>query len=140
MIDFRNSQQKRKPILVAFVANGRLVSNLLTGKNNEAMNCKVCSTNAQIVTTWNRSKSKQEKPNIFSVWRCENGHQFYTLSKREGVPSVRVIVIKSSSNSKPNPERMLKLLHIIDELITEINQVRKTSARRFNRPPKKARK
>jgi hypothetical protein len=103
------------------------------------MNCKVCSTNAQIVTTWNRSKSKQEKPNIFSVWRCENGHQFYTLSKREGLPSVRATVIRSSSDSKPNPDRMLKLLHVIDELISEIRRVRKTSARMFNRPPKKAR-
>ena len=48
------------------------------------MNCNICSTNAQTVTTWNDSPPKNGKPNIYSVWLCENGHHFYTVSKWQG--------------------------------------------------------
>ena len=47
----------------------------------EAMNCKICSANATTVSTWNGSQIEQGKPDVYSVWRCENGHHFYTLSK-----------------------------------------------------------
>jgi hypothetical protein len=49
------------------------------------MNCKVCSAEAQTVTTWKNSQSEPHKPDIYSVWRCENGHHFYTLSKWDGL-------------------------------------------------------
>jgi len=52
--------------------------------SNEAMNCKICSTNAQTVTTWDDSNPNHRKPDIYSVWRCENGHHFYTISKWDG--------------------------------------------------------
>jgi hypothetical protein len=48
------------------------------------MNCNICSTTAQTVTTWNDSQTKNGKPNVYSVWRCENGHHFFTLSKWQG--------------------------------------------------------
>jgi len=48
------------------------------------MNCKICSTDAQTVTTWRNSNPEHRKPDVYSVWRCGNGHHFYTLSKWEG--------------------------------------------------------
>jgi hypothetical protein len=44
------------------------------------MNCNICSTNAQTVTTWKDSQPQKSKPDIYSIWLCENGHHFYTLS------------------------------------------------------------
>jgi hypothetical protein len=43
------------------------------------MNCKVCSANAKTVTKWNGSQP--EDADIYSIWRCENGHHFYTRSQ-----------------------------------------------------------
>ena len=47
------------------------------------MNCTICSTIAQTVTTWNDAQPEHPKPDVYSVWRCEKGHHFYTVSKWE---------------------------------------------------------
>jgi hypothetical protein len=44
------------------------------------MNCNICSTTAQTVATWPGAQTEKGKPDIYSVWQCENGHYFYTLS------------------------------------------------------------
>ena len=48
------------------------------------MNCRICTTDAQTVTTWDDCNREHRKPDIYSVWKCENGHHFYTLSKWQG--------------------------------------------------------
>jgi hypothetical protein len=54
-------------------------------KGNQAMNCKICSTDAQTLTTWNGGQPEQGKLVIYSVWQCEEGHHFYTKSKWDGL-------------------------------------------------------
>jgi hypothetical protein len=49
-------------------------------QSKKAMNCNICSTTAQTVATWHGTQTEQGKPDIYSVWQCENGHHFYTLS------------------------------------------------------------
>ena len=45
------------------------------------MNCKICSTDAQTLTIWRNIDPEQRKPDVYAVWKCENGHYFYTLSR-----------------------------------------------------------
>lgn len=49
------------------------------------MNCQICSTNAQTLTTWNSGHAERGKAIIYSVWQCEQGHHFYTQSKWAGL-------------------------------------------------------
>ena len=54
-------------------------------EGNAAMNCQICSINAQTVTTWNGKQPEHGKLVIYSVWECEQGHHFYTQSKWDGL-------------------------------------------------------
>jgi hypothetical protein len=49
------------------------------------MNCQICSTKAQTLTTWNGGNQETSRPVIYSVWECEQGHYFCTQSKWEGL-------------------------------------------------------
>ena len=49
------------------------------------MNCKICSINAQTLTTWSGNQPERGKLIIYSVWQCEQGHLFYTQCKWDGL-------------------------------------------------------
>ena len=49
------------------------------------MNCKYCSTSAQTLTTWSGRQTDEGKPVIYDVWKCEQGHHFYTQRRLEGM-------------------------------------------------------
>jgi len=48
------------------------------------MNCRFCSADAKTVSTWNGSQVEHGKSDVYSVWRCETGHHFYTRSVWQG--------------------------------------------------------
>ena len=48
------------------------------------MNCRFCSTNAQTLTRWSGKPTEEGKPVTYAVWKCEQGHYFYTQHQSEG--------------------------------------------------------
>ena len=49
------------------------------------MNCKHCSSPAQTISLWSGKQTEEGNPVTYAVWRCDQGHYFYTQSQSEGV-------------------------------------------------------